>query len=138
MKNMTHIILYAILIMSLGCKDNTDINPPKEETDIDTDNNNDKDDAIEEDEYISGSVEVKNNFEINSITDAGFYDYSQMDLRTDNPEILKIIPNLNDFYPKIGLYKDEFRKEVVSREESGGLTDRIGEGGDNEDQEIFP
>lgn len=134
---MINIILYAIFVISLGCSDNTEVNPPKDEGNgINTDNN--QGESEEDDEYISGSVEVKNNLEISSINDAGFYDYSQMDLRTNNPEILKIIPNLNDFYPQIGLYKDEFRKKVISREESGGLTDRIGEGGDNEDQEIFP
>lgn len=137
MKNMTNIILYAILTISLGCNDKTEINPPKEESGIITDNENNEDKS-ENEEYTSGSVEVKNNLEIKSTTEAAFYDYSQMDLRSNNPEILKVIPNLNEFYPKIGLYKDEFRKDVISREESGGLTDRIGKGGDNEDQDIFP
>lgn len=100
-----------------------------EEKDLPTDSN--------KSDKVSGSVEVKGNMIIKSISEAGFYDYEKMDLRTNNPEILKKMPELNEFFPKIGLYQDRFRKKVITREESGGLTDRIGNGFDTEDKEIF-
>ncbi len=69
-----------------------------------------------------GDVKVANNDSINSVSDAGFYDYSKMDLRTDNAKILAKFPDLNEVFPKIGLQKDEFRTRVLTREETRGLS----------------
>lgn len=69
-----------------------------------------------------GDVKVEGNQFISSVAGAGFYDYSKMDLRTDNATILAKFPNLNEVMPKIGLSQDEYREKVVTRAESGGLT----------------
>lgn len=69
-----------------------------------------------------GDVDVEGNQFISTVTGAGFYDYSKMDLRTDNKTILAKFPNLNGVMPKIGLSQDEYRTKVVTRAESGGLT----------------
>ncbi|MCE8922609.1 MULTISPECIES: hypothetical protein [Bacteroides] len=119
-----------VVILSLGtiaCNDSRAVELPGKELPTDSIKSG----------RVAGSVEVKGNMIIKSINEAGFYNYEKMDLRTNNPEILKKIPELNEFFPKIGLYRDKFRKKVVTREEAGGLTDRIGTGLDTEDKEIF-
>ena len=66
----------------------------------------------------------------------GFYDYENMDLRTDNPQVLENIPDLNTAFPRIGLREDEYRSEVPSRAAVGGLYNR-GKGGDPWDEDQF-
>ena len=83
------------------------------------------------------SVEVGHNLELVTPEEAGFYDYANMDLRTDRADILNKFPDLNAVFPKIGLYIDTYRKRIVSRKESGGLNNRLEKGGDKEDQLIF-
>lgn len=69
-----------------------------------------------------GDVTVSGNDSISNVSDAGFYDYSKMDLRTDNAKVLAKFPDLNTVFPKIGLQKDEYRTRVLTRAESGGLS----------------
>lgn len=76
----------------------------------------------------AGTVTVRDNVSINKIEEAGFKDYKNMDLRTDNAIILGKFPELNTVFPKIGLYKDEFRKTVPTRQETGGLECRSAAG----------
>ena len=83
-----------------------------------------------------GRVENARNIAIERIEDAGFYDYANMDLRTDNQLILGKFPNLNEIFPKIGLRKDDFRKKLPTRAEVGGLFNR-GKGGDPWDEDQF-
>jgi len=83
-----------------------------------------------------GRVEIARNAVIETIEEAGFYDYENMDLRTDNPLILEKFPNLNEVFPKIGLRKDEYRKKLPTRTEVGGLYNR-GKGGDPWDEDQF-
>jgi parallel beta-helix repeat protein len=81
-------------------------------------------------------VEYTGNINMKSIEDAHFYDFKSVDLRTDNPKILNKIPNLNEIYPKIGLYKDEYRKQVLTRAEYGGLRNVLDLESDKEDKLI--
>jgi parallel beta-helix repeat protein len=83
----------------------------------------------------NGDVQVSGNLIIKTIQEAGFYDYKNMDLRTDNSKILEKFPRLNEVFPMIGLQKDEYRLYVPTRAQTGGLEDR-GMAGDpwNEDQ----
>ena len=83
-----------------------------------------------------GRVEIDRNTIIEKIEDAGFYDYENMDLRTDNPKVLAKFPNLNEIFPKIGLKKDQYRKTLPTRAEVGGLHNR-GKGGDPWDEDQF-
>ncbi|WP_411343259.1 right-handed parallel beta-helix repeat-containing protein [Paenibacillus sp. WLX1005] len=69
-----------------------------------------------------GDVKVDGNDSISSVADAQFYDYSKMDLRTDNAKVLAKFPDLNEVFPKIGLLKDDYRTRVITRAESGGLS----------------
>ncbi|MDP4226918.1 MAG: right-handed parallel beta-helix repeat-containing protein [Bacteroidota bacterium] len=71
-----------------------------------------------------GNVEISGNNTIQKLADAAFYDYPKMDLRTDNKLILEKFPDLNEVFPKIGLQKDQYRKTIPSREETGGLENR--------------
>ncbi len=73
---------------------------------------------------------------IKTIEEAGFYNYGNMDLRTDNPQVLEKFPDLNTIFPRIGLRRDEHRSEVPSRAEVGGLYNR-GKGGDPWDEDQF-
>lgn len=83
------------------------------------------------------SIEVAGNENLKTITEAQFADYSKLDLRTQNRFILAKMPDFNTIYPKIGLYKNNFRKFIPSREETGGLKNRLEKEGDKEDQLIF-
>lgn len=82
-----------------------------------------------------GDVVITGNVSVDSVNRAGFYNYQEMDLRTKNPLILTKIQNLNQFSPKIGLYKDVYRRSLPDRKATGGLANRS-QGGDlaNEDQ----
>ncbi|SEJ02958.1 parallel beta-helix repeat (two copies) [Dyadobacter koreensis] len=82
-----------------------------------------------------GDVLIMGNVPIDSVNRAGFYNYQELDLRTKNPLILTKIQNLNQFFPKIGLYKDVYRRSLPDRKATGGLANRS-QGGDlaNEDQ----
>ena len=85
----------------------------------------------------NGNVRVENNVLLKSIEEAKFENYAQMDLRSTSPEILKVFPDLNEQFPKMGLRKDSFRLVVPSRAEFGGLSDRGQSGASwNEDQMI--
>ena len=68
-----------------------------------------------------GRVEVARNAFIEKVEDAGFYDYENMDLRTDNPLILEKFPNLNEVFPKMGLQKSKYRDKLPTRADVGGL-----------------
>ena len=81
----------------------------------------------------TGNVEVSNNTTIATITDAAFYDYTNMDLRTNNQQILDKFPTLNTIFPLIGLQVDSYRKTIPSRKETGGLGN--GTSGENVDTE---
>jgi hypothetical protein len=59
-----------------------------------------------------------------NLTDAGFKDYPNMDLRTENTLIHSKFPELNSTFPLIGLQLDPYRVRVVTRAESGGLVNR--------------
>lgn len=83
-----------------------------------------------------GRVTVAGNSIIETIEEAGFRDYAQMDLRTDNPTVLEKFPDLNTVFPKIGLRKDKHRLTVPDRREVGGLHNR-GDGGDPWDEDQF-
>ncbi len=69
----------------------------------------------------SGSVTVRDNATIKTIVEAGFYDYKNMDLRSNDKIILSKFGNLNEIFSKIGLYIDEYRKKTPSRADTGGL-----------------
>ncbi|ANF97790.1 hypothetical protein AR543_18415 [Paenibacillus bovis] len=71
-----------------------------------------------------GDYTVANNNTIDSISAASFYNYSQMDLRSKNSQVLSKFPNLNSIFPQIGLQQDAYRIRVVTRAETGGLTNR--------------
>ncbi len=75
-------------------------------------------------QFKTGKVESVNNTAIKTIAEAGFYDYKNMDLRTNNPQILEKFPELNEVFPTIGLQKDTYRKTIPTRKETGGLTNR--------------
>ena len=82
-----------------------------------------------------GDVIIAGNVSVDSVESAGFYNFKEMDLRTKNQLILSKIQNLNQFFPKIGLYKDVYRRSLPDRKATGGLANRS-RGGDlaNEDQ----
>lgn len=85
----------------------------------------------------TGKVVISGNAVIRSISAARFYNYSEMDLRSSAPAILKKFPALNTEFLKIGLYRDRFRDHLPSRKAVGGLENR-GAAGKlyNEDQFI--
>ena len=72
----------------------------------------------------NGTVTIADNVSIPKISDAAFKDYANMDLRTDNPQILAKFPDLNSTFPKIGLQLDAYRTRLVTKAESGGLENR--------------
>ncbi|WP_322924468.1 right-handed parallel beta-helix repeat-containing protein [Paenibacillus campi] len=69
-----------------------------------------------------GDVQVANNDFIGNVSDASFYNYSKMDLRTDNAQILAKFPDLNKVFPTIGLQQDKYRVRVLTRAETRGLS----------------
>ncbi|MEI6753628.1 MAG: right-handed parallel beta-helix repeat-containing protein [Paludibacter sp.] len=81
-----------------------------------------------------GTVTVANNVSIATVAAAGFFDYANLDLRTNNTTVLGKFPNLNTVFPLIGLILDDYRVRVVTKAEVGGLSNR-GAAGDpwNED-----
>ncbi|MEM9703083.1 MAG: right-handed parallel beta-helix repeat-containing protein, partial [Planctomycetota bacterium] len=81
-----------------------------------------------------GRVEVARNTVIEKVDDAGFYDYAQMDLRTDDRRVLEKIPVLNEIMPKMGLQPDSYRRAVPDRADVGGLSNR-GEAADPWDED---
>ncbi|MRX48134.1 right-handed parallel beta-helix repeat-containing protein [Pedobacter puniceum] len=72
----------------------------------------------------NGKVEIADNLEIPTIQAAGFYNYPEMDLRTNNPAILAKFPDLNEAFPKMGLQVDSYRKVVPTRKQTAGLSNR--------------
>ncbi|MFY7899394.1 MAG: right-handed parallel beta-helix repeat-containing protein, partial [Chitinophagaceae bacterium] len=72
----------------------------------------------------TGNVVNENNTSINTIEEAKFYDYANMDLRSNNKVILSKFPKLNEVFPTIGLQVDSYRKVIPTRKESGGLNNR--------------
>ena len=71
-----------------------------------------------------GRVEVDRNTVIETVEEAGFYNYDQMDLQTDNAGILSKFPALNKKWPLMGFRKTEYRPQVPTRSEVGGLSNR--------------
>lgn len=69
-----------------------------------------------------GDVSATGNATIQSIQNAGFYNYSNLDLRTNNSTILKKFPSLNKVISEIGLYKDQYRVEPLTRNQYDGLS----------------
>ncbi len=69
-----------------------------------------------------GSVSATGNAKIPTIQAAGFYNYSNLDLRTNNPTILKKFPALNRVITEIGLYKDAYRVQPLKRNEYDALS----------------
>ena len=83
----------------------------------------------------NGKVRVENNAILKSVEEAKFANYAQMDLRSTSSEILKVFPDLNEQFPKMGLQKDAYRLVVPTRAEFGGLSNRGQAGASwNEDQ----
>jgi len=76
-----------------------------------------------------GTVTVANNVAVADSVSAGFLDYANMDLRTNNAVVLSKFPDLNAAFPLMGLHVDGYRLRVPSRAETGGLANR-GAGGD--------
>lgn len=72
----------------------------------------------------TGTVTVANNVAITTIAGAGFYNYANMDLRSNNTTILGKFSNLNTVFPLIGLTLDDYRVRLVTRTEVGGLVNR--------------
>ncbi|WP_458121665.1 right-handed parallel beta-helix repeat-containing protein [Paenibacillus sp. Z6-24] len=72
----------------------------------------------------NGTFTVKDNLNLTNIADAQFFDAKNMDFRSNNPEIQAKFIGLNTIFPRIGLVKDQYRTRVVSRAESGGMTNR--------------
>jgi len=72
----------------------------------------------------TGTVTVANNATIATVASAGFYDYANMDLRSNNTTILDKFPDLNTAFPLMGLTLDDYRVRVVTRAEVGGLENR--------------
>ncbi|MEM1297498.1 MAG: right-handed parallel beta-helix repeat-containing protein, partial [Verrucomicrobiota bacterium] len=68
-----------------------------------------------------GQVTIVDNVDVGAVEKAGFYDFANMDLRTDNEVILSVFPNLNTVFPKMGLQRDAYRERVPTRESLGGL-----------------
>ena len=85
----------------------------------------------------NGNTTVADNTLIPTVEEAAFYNYKEMDLRSNNPQILEKFPDLNTIFPKIGLQIDAYRKAIPSRAATGGLANRGSEGDAiNEDQFI--
>jgi hypothetical protein len=85
----------------------------------------------------SGNVVNENNTSIKTIQEAGFYDYANMDLRSNNKDILAKFPELNEVFPTMGLQIDAYRKTIPTRKQTGGLNNRTSaEGIDTEDKMI--
>ena len=84
----------------------------------------------------TGKVEMVNNTIIKTIEEAGFYNFANMDLRTNNPLILQKIPELNEVFLTIGLQKDAYRKTIPTRKETGGLANRNDREVDTEDKMV--
>jgi hypothetical protein len=84
----------------------------------------------------TGKVEMLDNAIIKTIEEAGFYNFADMDLRTKNPLILQKIPELNEVFLTIGLQKDEYRKTIPTRKETGGLSNRSNADVDSEDKMV--
>ncbi len=68
-----------------------------------------------------GNTSATGNTTIKTIQAAGFYNYSNLDLRTNNNAILKKFPSLNRVITEIGLYKDPYRVEPLKRNEYDAL-----------------
>ena len=68
-----------------------------------------------------GDVIIANNVEVGSVEAAEFYDFDNMDLRSDHEVILGVFPDLNTVFPKMGLQEDEFRTVIPTRKSVGGL-----------------
>ncbi|MFZ4456886.1 MAG: right-handed parallel beta-helix repeat-containing protein [Bacteroidales bacterium] len=81
-----------------------------------------------------GTVTLSGNVALTAVADAGFYDYANMDLRSNNATILGKFPELNTVFPLMGLALDDYRVRLVSRAEVGGLVNR-GAAGDPWDQD---
>ena len=81
-----------------------------------------------------GTVTLSGNVALTTVSSAGFFDYANMDLRTDNSTILGKFPDLNTVFPNMGLTPDDYRVRVVTRAEVGGLANR-GAAGDPWDQD---
>ena len=65
-------------------------------------------------------VTVKDNLELSA--EPGFVDAQEMDFKLkkdSNPQALEKLPWLNEQFPKIGLFKDAFRKSLPTAEETG-------------------
>lgn len=85
----------------------------------------------------SGNVVVANNDVVKTIAEAQFFDYAQMDLRTNNSVILAKFPELNQVFVQIGLQKDAYRTQIPTRAATGGLLNRINaENIDTEDKMV--
>lgn len=69
-----------------------------------------------------GNYNVSDNDVLDNVADASFYNYNQMDLRSKNAQVLAKFPNLNSIFPQIGLQQDTYRIRVVTRAETGGLS----------------
>ncbi len=69
-----------------------------------------------------GDVAAQGNVILNTVSEAGFYNYSNLDLRTQNQAILKKFPSLNKVITEIGLYKDSYRVQPVARNQYNGLS----------------
>lgn len=69
-----------------------------------------------------GNITIEKNNILPKVADASFFNYGQMDLRTNNRQILEKFPNLNSIFPQIGLQQDMYRIRVVTRAETGGFT----------------
>lgn len=85
----------------------------------------------------TGLVEISDNTSIPKLDESLFFDFKLMDLRSNNPQILQKFPTLNDVFPLIGLQKDNYRKVIPTRKETGGLSNRgDAEAVDTEDKMI--
>lgn len=83
-----------------------------------------------------GQIINEGNVSINTIPEAQFFNYDEMDLRSNNPQILEKFPELNRVFPQIGLVKDVFRTTIPSRKETGGLVNRTSGDVDSDDKMI--
>lgn len=72
----------------------------------------------------NGTITILDNISIPKIADAGFKDYSYMDLQTSNTQIISKFLDLNIALPKIGLQLDAYRTRIVTKAETGGLFNR--------------
>jgi hypothetical protein len=75
-----------------------------------------------------GTTSIYDNISMKSIDEAGFKDYKNMDVRTDNQQILSKFPTINAVSEKAGLKTDAYRIRTVTRAESGGLENRSAAG----------